>query len=374
VTFAQLLRRLRIAAALTQEELAERAELTPRGLAYLEAGKRTPHRETIRRLVEALGLDPEQQAALQAAARGADRDAAAVPHPLSVALTPIVGRGPEESVALDALRRSEVRLLTLTGTGGVGKTRLAQRLVERVAPEFADGVVTVALETIRDPELVSFAIGRALGVREEHGRRLLQAVVNRLRDSQLLLLLDNFEQVVQAGPLLLELLSSAPGLKALVTSRAPLKIPGEHELMVLPLALPDPGATRLRAIERSSAVELFLQRARAVRHDFALTEANAPAAAEVCRRLDGLPLAIELAAARMRLLSVQQLATRLNTGLQFIDSSTTHGRHHTLRATLDWSHDLLSETERVLFARVAVFAGGWTLEAAEAVGIIPGTV
>jgi non-specific serine/threonine protein kinase len=367
-----LLRQYRTAAGLTQEELAERALLSPRGLAYLEGGTRSPHRATVRQLADALQLDTAGRAALESAARELDPESAEImPRALAAPLIPIVGREQDEAAALGLLRRREVRVLTLTGTGGVGKTRLALRVAERLGPELADGVAAVALETIRAPELVMFAIARSLGVREQHGKPLIQSMVVRLRESELLLLLDNFEQVLGAAPLVFDLLSAAPTLKVLVTSRAPLKIAGEHELIVTPLAVPDPRSPYLRDIERSSAVALFVQRAQAVRHSFTITEANATAVADICRRLDGLPLAVELAAARVRVLSVEQLAARLNDGLQLTGSPTAPGRHRTLHATLGWSHDLLPEPERTLFRRLAVFAGGWMLDAAEAVGACP---
>jgi predicted ATPase/DNA-binding CsgD family transcriptional regulator len=273
------------------------------------------------------------------------------------------------------LQRPEVRLFTLTGAGGVGKTRLALAVAEDLLPHFEDGVFFVDLAPITDPALVPSAIAGALELGEPARKTLVESLVDHLRARSMLLVLDNFEQVLAAAPLVAELLATCLRLKVLATSRAALRLSHEHEFPVPPLALPDPKRLPdLEALSQFEAVTLFIQRARAARPDFAVTDASAPAVAELCARLDGLPLAIELAAARIKLLSPQALLARLvgahgRAPLQLLTGGAQDvpARQQTLRDTIQWSYNLLEPDECVLFARLAVFAGGCGLEAAEAV-------
>src|SRR6266566_7104007 len=290
---------------------------------------------------------------------------------LPVQLTSLIGREQEVAAGCTLLHRPEVRLLTLTGPGGIGKTRLALQIATDMLETFGDGVCFVSLASIRDPDVVLPTIAYTLGLREAGDWPLLERLHAHLRDKQMLLLLDNFEQVVIAAPQLVELLAACPQLKALVTSRAVLHVRGEYEFPVSPLALPDAA----HALEESAllseyaAIALFVQRAQAIKPDFQTAAANARIIAEICMRLDGLPLAIELAAARIKLLPPPALLARLEHRLDVLThaSQDLPARQQTLRRTLAWSYDLLTAEEQQLFRRLSVFVGGCTLEAAESV-------
>jgi len=285
-------------------------------------------------------------------------------------LTPLVGREGDVLEVCALLRRQEVRLVTLSGTGGIGKTRLALRVATELRPDFADGVCFVSLAALDDPALVVSTIAQALGLKESEHRTPLDLVQAALRDRRLLLLLDNFERLLPAAPQLVNLLARCPQLTILVTSRAVLHLQGEYEFPLSPLALPplEP-LPAMQALASTPAVTLFLQRAQAVRPTFQLREFNAQAIAEICVRLDGLPLAIELAAARSKLLSPHELLARLSHRLEVLTGGPQDLplRQQTLRDTITWSYQLLPMQEQRFFRQLSVFAGGCTLEAAEAV-------
>ena len=290
-------------------------------------------------------------------------------HNLPVQATRLLGREREVDDIRQLLVRDRARLVTLTGPGGTGKTRLSLQIAAELVDGLADGAFMVALAPISDPALVPSAIAQVLGVRDMGGRPILEGIKEHLRRKDLLLLLDNYEQIIAAASVVAELLASCPDLKILVTSREPLNVRGEREYAVPPLGLPD---THRRAtpemLARSSAAALFVERAEAIRADFAVTPENAPVIADICARLDGLPLAIELAAARIRLLAPEAMLARLERRLPLL----THGaqdlpaRQRTLRDAIAWSYELLTPAEQTLFRRMAIFVSGCTLDAAEA--------
>jgi predicted ATPase/serine/threonine protein kinase/DNA-binding CsgD family transcriptional regulator len=290
------------------------------------------------------------------------------PNNLPIQPTPFVGWEQELAAVRDLLGREEVHLLTLTGPGGAGKTRLGLQVAAELSDYFAAGVFFVNLAPISDPALVVATIAETLDIREGPGQPLLERLKEQLQQKQMLLLLDNFEQVVSAASQVTDVLAACPKLKVVVTSREVLHVRAEHEFAVPPLALPDPKhLPDLARLSHYAAVALFLQRAQAVKPDFQATNANARAIVEICARLDGLPLAIELAAARMKLLSPQALLARLSQRLAVLTGGARDvpARQQTLRDTIAWSYDLLTTEEQRLFRRLSVFVGGCTLEAAE---------
>jgi predicted ATPase/class 3 adenylate cyclase/Tfp pilus assembly protein PilF len=296
------------------------------------------------------------------------------PNNLPLQPTPFIGRKRKVDAVVKMLAREDVRLLTLTGPGGIGKTRLALQVAAELLGHFGDGVFFVSLAPTRDHVLVPSIVAEALGVRETGGQSLLESVKEYLHEKRILLVLDNYEHLLEAAPVVWELLREAPQVKALVTSRAPLRISAEHEYPVPALSLPDTARDTGRRITAESvsqyeAVALFVARARAANSGFEVNNQNAPAVAEICVRLDGIPLAIELAAARVKMLTPDALLSRLGNKLKLLTGGARDlpERQQTLNSTIEWSHDLLDAEEKVLFRRMSAFRGGFTLEAAEAI-------
>ncbi|MGH7519539.1 MAG: tetratricopeptide repeat protein [Gemmatimonadales bacterium] len=302
--------------------------------------------------------------------RGEGLLSASPPENLPAPFTRLIGRRKEITAVRDRLRRDDVRMLTLTGPAGVGKTRLALEVARGLLDDFPDGVVFVDIALIRDPERVVFEIAQALKVRDSPDWRPLATLQEYLRDRALLLILDNFEQVLPAAPDVAGLLAACPRLKVLATSRAALRLSAEHEFPVPPLAHPDPDRLPPSdALAAYPAVALFVDRARSARPEFALTPQNARAVAEICQRLDGLPLALELAAARIKVLPPQGILGHLQRRLELLTNGPIDlpARQRTLSGAIGWSYDLLSPGEQSLFRHLAVFAGGCSIEAADAV-------
>lgn len=298
-------------------------------------------------------------------------------HHLPNQLTTFIGREEGLATARQTLLRKDVSLVTFTGPGGTGKTRLSMEVANRLVGQFKDGVFFVQLADVTNPEQVIARIAQQLEVRSAGSQPLFQNLKDYLRDKEILLLLDNFEQVVSAAPVVAELLAVAPALKVLATSRILLNVRGEHELPILPLDIPDlTEPPPLEQLAENESVKLFVARAQSVQSGFSLTENNASAVSQICQRLDGLPLAIELAAARVKTLPPQAILARLTDRLKLLTGGAQDlpARQQTLRNTLDWSYSLLSSKEKSLYARLGIFVGGFTLEAAEAVCNLEGNL
>jgi predicted ATPase/DNA-binding XRE family transcriptional regulator len=381
--FGDLLRERRVAAGLTQEELAERAGLSVRGISDLERGARArPHRDTLLRLADALAIQGAARSAFVGAARQAPRGLSGTARTIAAMGPATQARLPSppgslfgrdvELVRLDELLREEdSRLVTLTGPGGTGKTRLALAAAATAAEAFAAGVVFVDLSplTASDANLVVSKVAASLDVHEILGEFLSETVARRLASKQLLMLLDNCEQVIDAAADLASQLSDCPSVTILATSREPLRLRAEQVFPVAPLVLPDADPRSVAELATAPAVALFVERARASDPAFQVTEENAASIAAICARLDGLPLAIELAAARITVLSPAAILVRLQRGLSLLTAGARDApaRQRTMRDTIAWSYDLLDRDEQRLFRRLAVFTGGWTLDLAEVV-------
>lgn len=355
--FGTLLKRYRIAAGLTQEALAARAQLSARAISDLERGiNRVPRYDTLELLIAALHVTTTQRALLLSTIRPemtvpAPRTRSVSPPPLPP--TALIGREQEMAATLTFLQRDGVRLLTLTGPSGVGKTRLAIQLAQDLGERFEQGAVFVALAPLRDPALLPATLAQALGLREQPSGSLSELVCASLQEQHLLLVLDNFEHLRQAAPFVADLLASCPRLQVLVTSRAPLHVRGEQELVIAPLEL-------------EAAVALFRARAQAVRpeRDYLWTEVAA-----ICDQVDRLPLAIELAAMHVKVLALPVLLERLSSRLTLLSEGPQDlpERLRTLESAIAWSYDLLTAAQQRCFRALGIFLGGWTLEAAESV-------
>jgi predicted ATPase/transcriptional regulator with XRE-family HTH domain len=388
VSVGSWLKSRRRALDLTQEALAQQVNCTVFAIRRLEGGTMRPSRELAELLAQALEVTPadlagfvqwlRSQPPTHSAARAPVTPAVAPLLPttsgLPLARTRFIGRAPEVDVIQDLLQRPDLRLLTLLGPPGIGKTRLALEVAARCEHANTRRVVFVPLSAVTEPEQVPAAVARPLGIKEA-ARPLADIVTDYVRDKDILLVLDNFEHLIPARQFVSDLINACPQLTILVTSRIALQLYGEYQFPVPPLDLPEADVVLdLPAWEQYEAIALFSERARALRPDFALTRITAPIVAEICRQLDGLPLAIELAAARSPVLSPEALLARLVSRLNLLTAGAADlpPRQQTLRGAIVWSHDLLDEWERAVFRRMAIFVRGGTLEAIDAVCRVPG--
>jgi predicted ATPase/transcriptional regulator with XRE-family HTH domain len=383
-SFGTWLRERRKALDLTQDQLALRIGCSFETIRKIESGVRRPSRQVAELLAEVLAIPEEQQAEFVRFARVEYRDDAAEigtastsvhrPHapPINVPAqrTSFVGRKPVVASVVAVLSRPSVRLLTLNGPPGIGKTRIAMQVANDIAGSFGGGVAFIPLASITDPALVPVAIGQVLGAKHTSQVTALEQVKGFLRSKEMLLVLDNFEQVQDAGHFVGEILDSCPGVKMLVTSRAALRVYGEHQFHVPTLEMPaQASVATAEALDRYEATSLFVQRASVAAPDYTIPDEMAPVVAAICRRLDGLPLAIELAAARVATLSPRAILERLDSRLRLLSMSSLDlpPRQRTLRGAIDWSHNLLDAEQKIFFRRMSVFSGGATLDAIEGI-------
>ena len=371
--FGRLLRQLRESAALSQEELAERANLSAKAIGALERGeRRRPYPNTVRALCAGLELDEADAAALVDALRPGSGDqatAGSVRQTPLVPAAPMLGRSEELAEVLARLDTPGVRVVTITGMGGVGKTRLAIDVTSELRRAGRE-VVVVELASVPRVDLVMPSIGRAVGL-QASSDDLIGSIAGAIAGRAPILLLDNLEHVLGVATEIAELVLRAPGVKVLATSRAPLRIRAEHEFLLGPLAVPT-AHRDVGRIAASPAVRMFVDRVRRVSPSFEVTQSNADAVAEICRRLDGLPLAIELAAPHLRYLTAPQLLDRLGHAVGSARLRDLPERQQTLKATLDWSYDLLTSDEQDVLRSLSVFAAGFDLDAAVDVAAGPG--
>lgn len=376
ISFGQWLHQRRRILDLTQQDLADQVGCARITLRRIESGTLKPSKELAQILLEKLGIPSIERETWMRFARGlsgfpespADSYASKPLTNLPTLLTSFIGREKEQKEIADLI--ADHRSVTLTGAGGIGKTRLSIEVASSLLNDYPNGIWLVELAPLSDPALMPQTIFTTLGLIEQAGRSLLMILTDFLREKRALLILDNCEHLIQACAQLVETLWRAcPDLHILATSREPLSIDGEMLYLVPTLTTPDLMHAKVETLTEYEAVQLFVERAQATLSNFSIRQENVHAIAQICHHLDGIPLALELAAARMRGLSVEQIASRLHDRFRLLKSGsrTALPRHQTLQALIDWSHDLLTEPERVLLRRLSVFAGGWTLEAAESV-------
>ncbi len=366
-TFGRLLKRYRRSVRLTQETLAERVGYSPNYISMLERGVRSPAPATVDAFAQALGLTPADRTILDAAARGGGMQTPVEPH-LSVPHGRLIGRKHDAALIVSLLRQPDVRLMTLIGPGGVGKTRLAEQIAAALSDDFSDGMLFVDLSPVNDPERVPSAIAQALELREASGELIRDRLLGYLRKKEMLLLLDTLERVLDAASFISNLLAQCLHIKVLATSRAPLRLREEQQFQVQPLTFPT--STYLLSTDdllRFSAVALFVHHTRLVKPDFKNDKDSLKIIADICRRLDGLPLAIELAAARVKHLPLSELRDQSVHRLELLTGGPRDApeRQQRMSDTIAWSYELLNPTEQRIFRQLSVFVGSWSLQAVQ---------
>lgn len=386
VSFGRLIRARRRALDLTQEDLAHKVGYSVITIRKVEADERRPSRQLVHRLAQSLDIPVDQHESFAALGRAGESEPGGdllrriaglapladvvPPSNLPTPLTRLIGREQEVLAVCGSLTQRDTRLVTLVGPPGIGKSRLALQAAANLRNAFPDGIFYVPLAAVTDPALVPPTVAKSVGVKEISGQSLISLLIDHLHDRRVLLVVDDFEHLLAAASLIAEVLTACPAPKILATSRAPLRIRGEHLFPVPSLAAPSP-LTEMTMLEAAgyASVELFVERAEAVHPGFQLSSANVAYIARICADLDGLPLAIELVAARTRLMTLQELVVRLSDRLSLLTDGPRDAPAHqqTLRSTIDWSYDLLNPAEQVLFARLGVFVGGCSLAAAEEV-------